>query len=309
MTVIPNCLFYIRKKCIQIQYGIIRFISHPIFLILSILILFQIPLSYINVRYQRFEEIQSLSILNKQQFSSYSSSSSSSSSPFSSDYNKNTPIITISSPYSSPSNDINNISFPNFSSLSNSLSNSSSFSQGLLLLNNLFLISFDQAHLIMNHILNYYIFLYSWIIWMPLIQLYLKGPNFHGYGFWNGKPSIDICSYLTGRSSIKFYEDPEECFQILFTQVDAFLIAIHFVILFTAIYYSFQFVYYRYIFYDPLWNAMQQYLPLILPSPSSKRLKKSSSPSSTSSSTSSPTRLAKSLPFCWEDVDYLAKEK
>lgn len=103
-----------------------------------------------------------------------------------------------------------------------------------------------------------YVRLYSWIVWLPLMQLYLKGPTLHGYGFWNGKADRDICAQLSNLSSDAFHRDPYSCFRLLFQHVDSFLIATHFLTLLFLLYCCLQYVYYRFVYFMPMWNMVNR---------------------------------------------------
>ena len=53
--------------------------------------------------------------------------------------------------------------------------------------------------------------LYHSLITAPLQQLYMHGPSFGGYGFWNGKNNVDICAEMTSISSDVWVVNQEDC--------------------------------------------------------------------------------------------------
>ncbi len=107
-----------------------------------------------------------------------------------------------------------------------------------------------------------YVHWFGMCVWRPLIYLYFRGPAYYGYGFWNGKNPIDICAQLTNLSSQHLHRHPLECADLLFHQLDAFLVATHFSLLLVMLYSGFSYLYYRYMVYDPLWRSLQEYLRL-----------------------------------------------
>ena len=68
--------------------------------------------------------------------------------------------------------------------------------------------------------------LHSLVLVNPLRTLYFNGPSLHGYGFWNGAQSTDICASLTGTSSLFWLSQLGECDTLLDRHFHAFLITV-----------------------------------------------------------------------------------
>lgn len=72
----------------------------------------------------------------------------------------------------------------------------------------------------------------SYIGWLivqyPVELLYLNGPSFNGYGFYEGKSAEIICFELTQVPSTHWNENPVECQDLIQRKTYAFLIFIYF---------------------------------------------------------------------------------
>lgn len=73
-------------------------------------------------------------------------------------------------------------------------------------------------------------YLYDWIFVLPLSKLYYHGPELHGYGFWNGAASEDICAMLTGTPSQFWAVNTQECGILVERHFCAFLTAAYFIL-------------------------------------------------------------------------------
>ena len=66
--------------------------------------------------------------------------------------------------------------------------------------------------------------------------LYLKGPNFHGYGFWQGKELADICSSLTNIPAHHWYTNEKEnnvtsqCTKRIETNIESIVVGIELIV-------------------------------------------------------------------------------
>lgn len=58
-----------------------------------------------------------------------------------------------------------------------------------------------------SHIVSFLLFLYTWIVELPLWFLYVNGPSIGGWFFWEGRNSYDICASLTVMPS-DFWKGP-----------------------------------------------------------------------------------------------------
>lgn len=75
--------------------------------------------------------------------------------------------------------------------------------------------------------------LYFYIFIVPFARLYLQGPWFSGFGFWNGLPPHEICSRLNGASgplSGHFSDHPEVCLEMIERDISAKLILVETVV-------------------------------------------------------------------------------
>ena len=62
------------------------------------------------------------------------------------------------------------------------------------------------------------------MLYWPLRHLYLNGPSFSGYGFWEGLPREEICSRLTMVEARYWYGTPEQehaCSQLIERKVES----------------------------------------------------------------------------------------
>jgi hypothetical protein len=76
-----------------------------------------------------------------------------------------------------------------------------------------------------------YLYMCTYLIWVPMISLYLNGPNLYGVGFWQGKPMDEICYRLTDlwtRSSSDAHAATYGvCHDKVFHQTEAFVVTMH----------------------------------------------------------------------------------
>ena len=71
---------------------------------------------------------------------------------------------------------------------------------------------------ITGHIFSTFYKLYGYIILSPLARLYLHGPSWGTFGFWNGIDVAVICSQKTQLSPSFWEEHPRECLQLVSKQ-------------------------------------------------------------------------------------------
>ena len=68
--------------------------------------------------------------------------------------------------------------------------------------------------------------LYTHLILWPFFALYLHGPRLAGYGFWAGRPAVDICSTITGVPSHLWVQNQDACMALLYREAEAVLISL-----------------------------------------------------------------------------------
>lgn len=67
--------------------------------------------------------------------------------------------------------------------------------------------------------------IYEKVILLPLLKLYIYGPRWGQWGFWNGAPYYDICAYQTNTPSPFWKDHSQECWNIIEKQFQGFLLA------------------------------------------------------------------------------------
>jgi hypothetical protein len=67
----------------------------------------------------------------------------------------------------------------------------------------------------LDHIWHYVHVVYEYAVLSPLARLYLYGPSFGGWGFWNGLGLHVICSQKTNLLPEFWQSHPTECIQIV----------------------------------------------------------------------------------------------
>lgn len=86
-------------------------------------------------------------------------------------------------------------------------------------LKTIFSIIFGFAYNILNDIRKFF--------FVALFRiLYLTGPSFGGYGWWEGKSEPDICSALTNVDSQHWIENPEKCSKKIDNNVQGWVILV-----------------------------------------------------------------------------------
>lgn len=67
---------------------------------------------------------------------------------------------------------------------------------------------------------------YQTLFVIPLRYLYLNGPSFFGFGFWNGANTDHICSEMTKVNDGFWTLHPNECNDLINQRVQSFMIMI-----------------------------------------------------------------------------------
>jgi len=78
-----------------------------------------------------------------------------------------------------------------------------------------------------------YLQFFAYLLWIPLMIVYMDGPSLWGYGFWLGRSNADICSALT-HVDASFWSPGHgandlKCLQTIFHKVEAFIIFVQLV--------------------------------------------------------------------------------
>jgi hypothetical protein len=69
------------------------------------------------------------------------------------------------------------------------------------------------------------------LVEQPFMRLYMRGPRFGGYGFWEGRSPPDACAEITGVSAGHWYANQAECHALLYQRAMGWVLCIY-----TAIY-------------------------------------------------------------------------
>lgn len=66
---------------------------------------------------------------------------------------------------------------------------------------------------------------YRRLLFGPLIRLYLDGPTLHGWGFWGGRPAVEVCAALSDVSAQFWERHPEVCAALVDRNVETLVVA------------------------------------------------------------------------------------
>jgi hypothetical protein len=58
----------------------------------------------------------------------------------------------------------------------------------------------------------------------PLLQIYLFGPSFGVYGFWQGMPPSHICASMTNVHTPHWDENQDECAMLIFNRFESYMV-------------------------------------------------------------------------------------
>ena len=64
-----------------------------------------------------------------------------------------------------------------------------------------------------------------------LQYLYLRGPSWYGYGFWNGKLPEEICGQITGATVLHWSKNLDECNILIKSQVNSLVVIVEFIVM------------------------------------------------------------------------------
>ena len=78
------------------------------------------------------------------------------------------------------------------------------------------------------HALNAVRFILHYAVELPLLALYLNGPQLNGFGFWEGLSLAEICARLTGVESRMWDSNMDMCQDLVQRKFGAFLISCYF---------------------------------------------------------------------------------
>ena len=80
--------------------------------------------------------------------------------------------------------------------------------------------------------------LYNRAFFSPVYRLYRHGPALHGYGFWRGAPSHEICAALTNVESDFWKNHSNECESLIAKEVQAYVVLIETITYFGLLLYA-----------------------------------------------------------------------
>lgn len=79
---------------------------------------------------------------------------------------------------------------------------------------------------------------YKGAVFWPIYRLYRNGPSLHGYGFWRGAPSHEICAALTNVESDFWKIHSVECDSLITKEVQAYVVLAETVLYFSVVLYA-----------------------------------------------------------------------
>lgn len=85
---------------------------------------------------------------------------------------------------------------------------------------------------ILNPAVRYIFFTF---IERPLLQVYLYGPAFQGYGFWGGMETEVICNVVTNVSVDHWREHTAECAELVYSRFESYMVVVYAVIYFVTL--------------------------------------------------------------------------
>ena len=92
----------------------------------------------------------------------------------------------------------------------------------------------------------------SKIIIYPLKLLYYDGPQFMGYGGWQGIAKEDICSQLTKVPALMWIEQSKNCTDLIQRHFNSYLVALFSAFYFVFVYKIISFLWFKYFVLKPL---------------------------------------------------------
>lgn len=67
----------------------------------------------------------------------------------------------------------------------------------------------------------------AYLLYSPLLHVYLYGPRFGSYGFWEGMQMADICLEITGVSAEHWKLHPHLCEHMVHKKFESYLVVVH----------------------------------------------------------------------------------
>ena len=61
----------------------------------------------------------------------------------------------------------------------------------------------------------------------PLFQLYIHGPAFHNFGFWEGRPKEEICSSMTGVPTSHWSINQMLCEELILNRFESWIVLVY----------------------------------------------------------------------------------
>lgn len=120
--------------------------------------------------------------------------------------------------------------------------------------------------------------IYSFLIYEPLKDLYLRGPCFNGifgiFGFWSGKNQEDICAELTNVNASFWQVQAEACGELIAKRVDAFILGIFWMLFIFLIVKISNMIWYKYFIIEPILSKIECFLQKEIVNYEEKNLRK-----------------------------------
>ena len=104
---------------------------------------------------------------------------------------------------------------------------------------------------------NLFFSIYDVIVIGPFRRLYFQGPEISGFGFWQGRPSNEICSMITGVSGDLWIKNMYECEDLLDRKFVSFVILVEIVLYVYVVYKIFQLLTIRFLFVHPIVQKLE----------------------------------------------------
>lgn len=98
---------------------------------------------------------------------------------------------------------------------------------------------------------------YDTLVVLPFRRLYFDGPECAGFGFWQGRPSHEICNMITGVGGDLWTSNAEECEDLLERKFKAFVVLFETLIYWYVAYQLIQVLFMRIVFVHPIVQKLE----------------------------------------------------
>jgi hypothetical protein len=104
-------------------------------------------------------------------------------------------------------------------------------------------------------------FVHHAVVVAPLKQLYFQGPVLHGYGFWGGVATEDMCASMTpGTTAAFWFKNKDDCSHLVDLHFQSFLISVQTIIYLVTLYKLVNMFFFRTFVLRPALSQMQELL-------------------------------------------------